>query len=249
MAGYQVYIPGARGASPQLLLDVGLGELCDAAGCPEFIDVDGGGPDEGHGACAYWTDWERPDMAPRPPGVHLDRQTWQPARPRPDGSGAGRFWLGCENARPVTPPDVQRSRSFDGEAIELADGQRWRIPKARLLPHTMELDERGQLAAQPEPRFAEYCRQSALALGQIMAWSAAGQADQLPEGWTNLAAFDFCCLALSINYRVNRDLIAWLRLLTTSNMPWVIAASFELTERAVLAAQKKTAANGQMLAT
>lgn len=234
MAGYLIFLPGRRGGTVQHLRDVGLAALlaADDPG-PSFADVLENGPDGGGGLLAFWDDTLHPDRTPRPQ-ILRETQTWEPAKPHGD-LAAGRFWLGCETDRPVRPCDLERRRMQPGADVLLADGQAWHVPIARQLPCVLGLDDQGRVASQMKNAYVPFYES---------AWKTLEQFDFSQEGKASIdhaCGFDFAAQALGINYRLNRDVADFLKIIDTSAL-WEIPKAVCEFEALVEHAQKKTAA-------
>jgi hypothetical protein len=236
MASYQIYIPGARGASPDRLTEVGL-DVHDAQASVEAIEVFHNGPDaaqggSGCGVCFFWLDPEQPEFNPRP-GVHPGQQEWTPAK----ASGklpAGRFWMGRELAYAVEPASLLRKSHETSTPVELADGQIWYIPAVRRLPCKFALDDRGNPARRIEPRY-EWFYQQAEAYLNLFLTREPGSAIEIEQAWP------FALRALSMNYRVDANIVDWLGLLNDLTIVNLIGATFEWTTLERVEAQKKKA--------
>lgn len=119
MASFLYFLPGVEDKArvPDLLRELGLGHALEA-GSPT-VNVQEG--PAGRGALLWPPYGDTPT-----PGYYPEAQTWQ-------GWGA-RLWVGWETARPPGPQDLARAELQDGYLIEMADGRKWQVPAARLLP-------------------------------------------------------------------------------------------------------------------
>lgn len=235
MAGLLIYIPGRHGQNPEMLRDVGLGALLtsDDSG-PSFAAVINNGPDGGAGALAFW-DALSQDRVPRPT-INKESQVWQAAKPCGDLQ-AGRFWLGYEKSRPPTPECLSRRHQHPGEAVTLNDGNEWLIPVARQLPRVLGLDESGNVGSRVDDSYREFFEQ-AYAIFDLFDLTGDGNAT-LPHK----DGYEFASLALSINYRVNRDVCDFLGLIGTKSLFDIPKVVCEL-EKLLPVLEKKSAELG-----
>lgn len=226
MAGYSIFIPRARGNPDKRLGELGLRGLSDIA--PSVTDWPNG-PD-GAGICVSWIP---PASGPeqRPPLQYQpDRQRWESAKKcgeRP----AGAFWIGIEQDRPPRPDDLAREKRFAGSDIVLEDGNSWRVAAVEQLPHLLGIDAAGDVVETVRADYREFYE----AANQVFTWLAN---DAIPHA----DGFDFCCRALAVNYRLNRDVIDFLGLLSTEQLgPIAMAAvQFEAILESIAESQKKT---------
>jgi hypothetical protein len=219
MPSLLIYLPGRPSAQAADLAAVGLGDLLDAAAVSAFT-VDRG-PDGGGGSVAYWGD-EMPS---------LDDYTFEPAKGRKEGAPC---WLGKPKEGKLGPADLARKKQQLGADVLLADGQAWCVPIARQLPLLLGLDDSGAWTGVVAPQYRAFYE----AAWSALEWLAPG-ADNLRRVDAQAGA-DFAASALSINYRVNRDVIALLGLLTTELIFEIAEAAVEFAA-IVDAQQKKTA--------
>lgn len=226
MAGYQIYIPGVRGADPEHLRRVGLAGILDPKLGIDSVDVLSNGPDGGWGVCFYWPGCPRF-------GVHKKHQEWSPAKP--DGElPAGRFWMGRDNDAPVTPEALLRPDHLGGKSVQLDDGREWLIPVARSLPHRYGKDEQGRIARIVKHDYRSFYDRALHFYERFLALSVGGEDITLTDAW------GFAVEALSMNYRLDENIIDWLGLLTDDNIVLLIGATFEFTTICALDVQKKT---------
>lgn len=238
MPSYQIYIPNARGASPDRLKEVGL-DVHDPQATVEAIEVFAHGPDSaqggsGRGLCFFWVDQEHPEYNPTP-GVRPDMQEWTPAKAT-GGLQAGRFWIGREKGQPIEPESLLRKGYETATGVELLDGQTWFIPAVRRLPHRFALDERGVAVRRVDPKYGAFYQQSVRYYNQFLQHQV-GAEIEIAEAWP------FAISALAMNYRVDANIVDWLGLLNDINILYVIGATFEWSTIQLVEAQKKKAAS------
>lgn len=229
MASYLIYLPGKRGASPDLLHEVGLGDLC-TDGAPLFVDVPSGGPDGGRGVLCGWDDPLDPSKN-QPLAVRMDLQEWSPAKPH-DGLEAGRFWLGALKSSPVKPKDIQRRRTYSGLNVLLADGNEWAMPVVKLLPKRHGLASSGRFGSDIRKEYRALCESAESIEAQLHGQD--GAEISIEGGWR------FGVDALALNYRVNSDVVDWLDLVWDEHYLNFVGAPVELQLVREVEAQKKT---------
>ena len=231
------YIPGQRTAHHDLLVSVGL----DLGGGWSHAEIPCGGPDaksggEGRGVLVYWPPvsmpWRTPNLN------HYAQWHWTAAVPDPEGGlPAGRFWMGRNPGEPVTPEDLARRDQFAGLDVLLDDGQKWHLPVPRMLPHRLRLDETGRHVrkiAEPYEVYFDLATQFQRAL--LLAGSALRHELHVSDAWR------LAVMGLGFNYRLNRDIVDWLELLTTEQALFCAAcATFELDAWQIIEREKKTA--------
>lgn len=240
MAGFLIYLPGERGSHPDVLRKVGLGELLapDDAG-PMFFDVIAGGPD---GSTGKGVLWEHDDASRRPARtINLETQEWHPAKACGD-LPAGRFWLGRERSRPVRPEDLERKVMHPGADVILEDRQAWHVPIARQLPRVLGLTDDGQVGGRVKDAYRDFYH---------AAWSIFDLFGLTPEGMAIVPereGYEFCAQALSINYRVNRDVCDFLGLIGTAALVAIPKAVIEMEELIEWLEKKNAEAASQPIA-
>lgn len=124
MSGILYYLPGQPSIVRAELEPLGLGHLLEPGGPgPSVTQALGHGPDGGDGC--YFSVPGRGGRG-EAPARDAEKARWSPV----EGS---RAWIGVlEGARPG-PEDLAREGQLAGHLVELADGQRWLVPVARLL--------------------------------------------------------------------------------------------------------------------
>lgn len=223
MAGILFYFPSERvELDPRkLFAAAGLGDLLDPlddapAVCHDLIRS---GPDGKTGTLCYWMS-EEPGRTPMPLAVATEHQTWHAAKPR-DGLEAGRVWFGLTNAMPVRPEDLVRNKPHAGVPLELADKQRWTVPLVRELPQVLDYNEAGQFTMRFNvPRYEAVFDRTFQWVERMCA--ATREADphgpppEIKFNW--LDYWDYAAALLSLNYRLNKDLVACLGLLSNQGV-------------------------------
>lgn len=249
MGALFVYVPArfAHGDKKTLLESFGLERLVADRG-PTAIDVLNGGPDGANGILCHW-------MQPGDPfagraGVVLDKQTWYEA-PASVEHEKGRYWLGWYTDHPPAPADLAMTEQYGGGWVQLGDNREWLIPATRRLSHRGSLDpQTGKFRRVPKDRYTEFCRKAAAHAHAVFSAVGAFNAyleqhpDADPEEYevecTLEDAWEYCCEALSINYRVTPEVIDALKLFDDQSMIAVMMQTVELTEILETQGQKKT---------
>lgn len=176
-------------------------------------------------------------------GYWRDAQTWQQLR-----EGPPVVWVGWSTAAPPSPADFLRPTAIPGHEVQLADGQRWRVPIAfrleggtvqRALPSRMRLDPQGRWVSDDVlPRFKRLweiaCR-----------WFDMNDPADSQQGLTVAEAADLCAEVLGVNYRLSRAEVGALGLLDDrDSIQQILNAVIDWpTYIAWVAQQKKTEAN------
>ncbi len=233
---FAIYLPGRTGANPEHLRAVGLGDLLspdDAS--PDFTDLIPG-PDNAAGIAAHWGgavtagafEWTKSPRGEfwfgRPKqGDRL--QVTGDSRQKPSASSPA---VTC----PLSPVTFLRRRQLRGIPVTLADGQAWTIASAQQLPCVLGLDAEGQWTGKTDPTYQAY-------YDACWGFWESLEVGNATVSWAKGA--DFAALALSINYRVNRDVAAWQGLLR-DDVLWDVAKAAVEFDRFQAILQKKTAA-------
>ena len=221
---YQIWIPAGG-----TLESVGLADL---ASDEKPLEFESDGPGDRRGKLFGW-DVLGGRRGHGSSGVYApDRQTWLPAPP--DGElAAGRYWYGIENVAPPAPEDLARTPLHSGEELALADGQTWTIPVAERVPHRWGLDPAtGQFCRTPEARYQAFCQRAGKFYSQVMDPQHVGDVT-IGDGW------EFACMALAINYRVNAAIVAWLGLINDAVASPILLATVEMTAIRAVEDEKK----------
>lgn len=201
---FAIFIPRVVGANPKHLEAVGLGDLLRAGDHgPQLAEIPDRGPDQGPGMLFTW----RGCLPAYVPGA----LQWKPAKADPDkGLAAGRFWWGIDPKSPPTPEDLKRNVQLAGEKLDLGAGQ-WLVPNCMKLPHKFILDDSGAEAREVIEDFRPVYDRCQWAFN--LAKSVLTDRADLPEAECRR----YCIEMLALNYRVFRDLVYELGLLTDAN--------------------------------
>ena len=217
---FAVYLPGRTGANPKHLADVGLGELlAPGDDAPMFTDLSQG-PDGAHGMAVHWD-------AALPPAID-----WQPAARRKEPRAEVLFWFGRTPDVALGPAHFARKRQLRGTPVTLADGNAWLVPIARQVPQTLGMRADGAWEGETLPQYVPFFD----ACWKF--WETMTAPEDTVISWVDACAF--IAMALSINYRVNADVIGWLRLVRTDRLFDVHMAAIESELLSEALQQKKS---------
>lgn len=223
MPGYLIYLPGKTGSSPQHLVDAGLGGLVGSNALTfEAGDVLAHGPDGGHGLVCRFVDGKHPERAARL-GV-FDGQEWTHCTARG-------CWFG--RSGPIAPEDLARPSQYDSLPAKLADGQEWRVPIAREMPHRWGLDAQGVFCRKVRSEFEGYFQRASEYFAALLGMQAE-EARQFENVWS------FCCQALALNYLVTPELVDWLGLIDDVSVKELLYAATEFRRVLEREDQKKS---------
>ncbi|QDT95554.1 hypothetical protein [Gimesia aquarii] len=213
------FIPNKSGANPKHLIEVGLETLLSPNdNQPLFHDLAGPGPDNLSGQIVSWQD---EGLAYRP-----DQQEWfEIPADRRRKLPKGRYWIGSLKGAKPTAVDFARNSMLPGQAeMLLGDGQYWKIPNCSLFPMQFSLGTDGETTKVPRPEFKRIFERTVWAMDLLETSIKNDQPiDEEP-------ALDYCIEMLNLNYRVNREIVLWLNLLSPERLPQLMAHSTD-TER------------------
>lgn len=220
MGEFLYFIPAQTAAGPALLAELGIAAVLGGT------DVEQGlcqsGPAGGSGVL-----FRRSAAAGPPVSYAPDRQSWFPAGPQKV------YWLGFEHADPPCPADLARglSRRIPGSDVELADGNLWHCPIARLAAGGTNLPIR--LGLDPQTGADSFrVADSAVKLWEMAGevWArdvAAAQAqaagdDGIDDPLSADRVIEIAVAALAANYRVGRWEVQALELLGQAELREVL---------------------------
>lgn len=181
------------------------------------------GPDGTHGTWHFWIDGGRPVM----------NLTYCPRIQKWTQIGQ-QLWIGVERDNPVTPDGISRLQRYVSMTVMLADKQQWEIPVTARLPRTWGVGLDGSFTRQVRPEFRDYCEMSEAVWNDIvLGKSEDGERVQIPRAW------EYCCRALALNYRVSPEIVSYLGLIDDTVVGQVLGASVELDTIVEVADLKK----------
>ena len=199
---YQVYVPKGE-QSPNLLDNLGIADLARDSGV-FYTTVMENGPDGGGGLLL--------DFGP-PVQYHVGERTWIPCAFDKDRNlSKGRFYWGLAGGRWPLPSELERKNTVRGSLRTLGDGQEWLVPNMVALPHRLTIDDdTGDPIREVSPDWK--------ALYEKMVW-ACEQCRMSVENDSELdeaKCWHYLADILAVNYRVNREIVFKMRLLTDDN--------------------------------
>jgi hypothetical protein len=203
---FLVFVPLTTDA--HALEAVGLEEIASGA-MSTTIDV---GPDGRPGTMFGWPRDFRPPVL-----TVSEEQIWLPACAAP-GFDPDRYSVAISQSAPPTPGDLLRPRNFGGNVVALGDGYEWQIPNCRDLPHAWQTDEDGRWRLKAKREYRDLIVEAA---DKERRFRPGGEGVEPQEG------LDFAFRALSINYRLTREVASYLELFTGGN-EGTLRACFEL---------------------
>ena len=194
---FLVFVPDAKG--PEALAAVGLDSLSAGA---EFVTVQAG-PTGGRGIIFGWpvNGQHAARCSYRP-----EEQDWIPAAHHGD-EPAARYFIGFWKDSPPRAGELARRRVYGGISVTLGDGCEWTVPACRDLPHAMRLLPGGEWGVAPTDQFAPYVVAAKHFELQLLGDARPGLIEQV----------EFAIRALSLNYRLTREVASHLQLFTTSD--------------------------------
>ena len=151
----------------------------------------------------------------------------------------GGVWIGFDESNKPKPEDLLRSDSYSSWPVNMGDQRAWNIPVLRVLEtgsilpdqQIMILNEDGKFTAAIKKEFLEFGER----IGKI--WEELAERFQLYADEDN-GRFSFTinieqdseiiCEALSFNYRISREEISLLELLTSDSIQRSFQAMFDL---------------------
>lgn len=190
----------------------GLGYAFDEQ--PQSCELDGRTPTGGKG----WLFFSQERLGTAYLGYHAELQVWR----KIPGS---EIWIGHDKGKRPGPQTLLRGKPLDGQAVELADGNQWLIPRLRIfsaargfqsaMPVRVDLDDDGNwIQGEPvgdQERFAA-----------IVERLIAGMLDSLLDDGipplTTLEMLDIATTLLQANYVVDKVEVAMLGLLTNDDL-------------------------------
>lgn len=204
-----VFVPGV-GPARNKLAECGLRtHFIEGVTTGQEIEERRFAPNEQQGIVIQWS----PDG---PMALDFDAIEWTPAV-AVEGREAERYWVGVIPDSLPAPPELAKQTCVPGRFVQLNE-RRWCIPSLSQLPIAYQATDNGWGFVVP-PELATY-------------WDLCGSVrEQLEqaEGGEVFDAADACDLvtmALNINYRMPRELVGVLGLLTSGESGTLLAASY-----------------------
>lgn len=197
------FLPHKNGSNSTHLIEAGLEQLLRSGDdVPKFADLPGTGPGDLPGQIVTWGSSESLAYLP-------EKQDWYeiPADPV-RGLPKGRYWIGKLKGEKPLPDDFARNTMIAGEVrMVLGDGQYWEIPNSNLFPMKFGLGENGEMVKVPRDDYRHVFKRTTWALDLLI------NSIQNNEPIDEEEAVTYCVEILSMNYRINREIVLWLGLL------------------------------------
>jgi hypothetical protein len=221
---YQLFLPNQRGQNSALLQEIDCGNLVPGA---EFCE--GEGPEGQRGVFIAWRRiGQRADMG------------YQPARQDWFRSLCGRYWFGLWTDRPLTAELLARPETQDGPRLTLGNGEQWMVPSLDTFPRVIVSIADDQVELRLTKRWDAHGRRCLAwrdrlvtrAQQEIDAIEEFGSIEKIPEPVRRdfepmffPDMYAFAVEALAINYRVRREIVDRLELITTNNVAGIVQAA------------------------
>jgi hypothetical protein len=213
MSGFLYFLKGVNIVNSSVIDKFGLSYAISPL--DEFTQRQAAGPDGDGMLLCLGNNAERLFFKP-------DEQVW---------AKCGNYYVGhYKNELPVESA-LRRKRQLAGHYVELADGERWLIPIARIisggsaLPQSLILGDNGEILTGEMPQYAGFS-----AKAQKL-WQDFRIENKWDEGTPQLTAKDRMELAidaLAWNYRIGRIEVNMLHLLTTQNLAELMAVIIDV---------------------
>ena len=180
----------------------------------------------------------RLDGAGPAPSYKADEQVW---RKRSDV-----LWIGMRRDAKPTPAELEQRDMLESHAVELADGNTWRMPVAVVAPHgatrlevVLGIDENGadaEIVKPSQKRFGDLAHKF---------WDAFMSAEDGKVSFAVDGLVELAVAGLSLNYRVGVDELRMIGALSSDNI-WKLAYAaidgprFDELVKELMETQKKT---------
>lgn len=160
----------------------------------------------------------------RSPKDKPDEQTWKKGI-------NGKYHIGFYNGSPPTERILQRKKQLAGHEVELADGNKWLVPVARIitgksaLPQSLILGKNGEVFTEALPKYTQF---SSKVEKLWEDFSSEIEGEKKQPKLTFKEQLQLAVEALAFNYRVGMDEVNILKLFTTQNFGEVLAAIIDI---------------------
>ena len=230
------FIPGRGSAGAAALEAFGIAEVLGCA-------AESGPVASGPGGAAGTILWA--SQGPKPDVEDVAALRWVPQfREDADGEDAKRravYYVGVDPEKPPRPDELLKGDAVEGERIELADGNMWIVPRARMydeagfsmaLPGRLCVDDDGRDEWRVVERYRR-CWDAALAgWNQYVGMAARATADKggepAPADMTVGEAIGLAADVLGCNYRVGLAELKAIGALSSTNAVEVLRAAADI---------------------
>jgi len=226
-----LFVEGLNHDANRLVAELGLEEIERGESSLVWLRSEHDGPGGKPGMIGFWMDMR-----------HSGNEWYRPDAQRWTLAPGGKFWVGVNLDRQLTPSDIERKNQprCRTKAVQLEDGHFWHVPIAKSLPHLLFLTDDGIADRRPTEPFAEFCAETEK-LFQMFALT-----DQPTQLALNLGEdflttnWKYDCRALALIYKLAPPVISALGLLGDLSAAVIMAATMELEAIATVESQKKT---------
>ena len=236
MAHYSIFIPNIKGAAPEHLEKVGLGDLLrEGEPSPTAVECFRG-PDNLAGMVFGWPIGAGKSV----PLGHYPNIKWTP-------NHDSKFWLGVDPEDPPQPIDLIRKVTIIGSQVTLGDGFTWNMPTLSRLPSSYALGSDGELTQTVKAEFKRLHDSSLSVVTEIlrqfdMVELIREKKPELDQYAIQVSVDDglkLVAAALSINYRINFEIAIMLGMFDQSAAARALIELIELRELKIVQSQKK----------
>lgn len=235
MSGFLIFVPDGKPSPSSQPFLRGLERPEDAVLTQVPASVPG--PDGITGCLWYLRDSLNPTSQPSKIAYLKDAQTW---RRGPNGD----FWIGFTKGSPPRPSDLVRRTVFDGQVIDLNDGNAWLIANGTSLPTDFDLGDDGKLVERVKTPWKETYERTMAAL-EIAKRIVAENSSVTAENRDEVA--QFCGEMLSLNYRLTPAIAVMLGLwdASTLTLALFLATDVRTLQQLMDSKKKIVAGDGQ----
>lgn len=153
-----------------------------------------------------------------------EEQKWQK-------SADGKYRIGIQIEEPPTPNELSRKKQLAGHYVELADGNEWLIPVARVLTGGAALPQALILGANGEVFAEELTEYAMFSDAAQKLWGDFEIENKVTNGMLTLdiaARMKLAIEALAYNYFIGAEEVNMLRLITSQNLGEIMAAIIDI---------------------
>jgi hypothetical protein len=236
MAHYTIFIPNVKGADPQHLTRVGLGELLrDGESNPTSLECYRG-PDNQQGMIFAWTHLGVKSV----PHGNFPNIKWIP-------SHDSQYWIGVDPEDPPQPMELARKTMIVGSQVTLGDGFTWNLPTLSRFPSNFALNAQGELTQTVKEEYKRLFDSSLSVVTEILRQFdlvelIRDKKPDLDQYQIQVSVDDglkLIAASLSINYRINFEVGIMLGLFDQMSAARALIELVELRELKIVLEQKK----------
>jgi hypothetical protein len=236
MAHYSIFIPNIKGANPEHLERVGLGDLLrEGESAPAAVECFRG-PDNLPGMVFGWPIGAGKSV----PLGNFPQIKWTP-------NHDSKFWIGVDPADPPQPIDLIRHVTIIGSQVTLGDGFTWNMPTLSRLPSNFALNSEGELTQTVKAEFERLYESSISVVTEIlrqfdMVELIREKKPELDQYQIQVSVDDglkLIAASLAINYRINFEIAIMLGLFDQAAAARALIELVELRELKIVKDQKK----------